>query len=287
MPSTVVDARPAALVDGIAVGWGDLRPLLNELGGAEALYEVILDRALEGAAAEAGLAITPDDLAGERKLLLESLSDDANVAIRLLDELRERQKLGKVRFEALLRRNATMRRLVARDVNITEDNLRAMHEVVHGPKRQARIMVLPDLAAAQAAINLVNSGVSFADAAVEVSIDVSAARGGLLEPISEADPAYPEALRQTLYTLSPGAMSGPVLIDDRYAVAMLVKRLASDGIAFSEARPSLERIVRASQERLLMDQLARRLLADTAVTVFDAELNESWQRRKRIGGGGG
>jgi hypothetical protein len=113
---TVIDARPAALVNGQAVSTGDLRPILNELAGAEALQEVILDRRIEEALAAAGLAIQPDDVAAERKLLLESLSHDDVAALRMLDEMRVRAKLGKVRFERLMRRNASLRALVQKDL---------------------------------------------------------------------------------------------------------------------------------------------------------------------------
>ena len=74
---------------------------------------------------------------------------------------------------------------------------------------------------------------------------------------------------------------GPVLLGDKYAVIFMVKRTAADGVTLEDARPALERMVRINQERLLMDQLARRLTLDTAVTVFDEELNDSWQRAKR------
>ncbi len=279
--ATFVDARPAAMIDGKAVNWGDLRPTLTDLAGAEALRELVIDRKLEAALAERAIVIGESDIVGERKLLLESLSSDANTAIRLLDELRDRQNLGRSRFEALLRRNAGLRALVRGDVKLDDNALRIMHDIVHGPKRQARIMVLPDLATAQAAINLVNSGASFADVAVEMSDDPSAARGGLLEPISQSDPNYPDALRQTLFSLNTGAMSGPVLLGDRYAVVLLFKRIAHDGITLDDARPALERMVRISQERLLMDQLLRRLTLDVTVTVFDDQLNESWQRARR------
>ncbi|MCZ6542944.1 MAG: hypothetical protein O6768_04705, partial [Planctomycetota bacterium] len=40
--STVIDARPAAMVNGMVVEWGELRPLLNEAAGAEVLQEIIL-----------------------------------------------------------------------------------------------------------------------------------------------------------------------------------------------------------------------------------------------------
>lgn len=279
--ATFVDARPAAMVDGKPVNWGELRATMTDIAGAEALREYILDLKLARALAEANIVISADAVAAERKLLLESLNDDPNTAIRLLDELRDQQDLGRARFEALLRRNAGLRALVKAQVTINDESLRAMHDYVHGPKRQARIMILPDLTTAQSAINLVKSGVNFPDVAVEMSNDASAARGGLLEPISQSDPNYPEALRQTLFTLNIGEMSGPVLIGDKYAVVLMVKRIAPDGVTLDDSRAALERMVRINQERLLMDQLARRITLDTAVTVFDEELNDSWQRAKK------
>jgi parvulin-like peptidyl-prolyl isomerase len=269
------------MLDGRSVTWGELRPILSDLAGAEALREYILDQKVTRAAQEAGITISADDIAGERKIVLESLSDDPNTAIRLLDELRARQNLGAARFQAQLRRNAALRALVKPSVKVTDDAIRSMHDVMHGAKRQARLMLLPDLSTAQSAINLVNSGVSFADVAVEMSNDSSAARGGLLEPISQNDPNYPESLRQTIFSLNTGQMSGPVLVNDKYAVLLLVKRIAADGVTMEDARPTLDRLVRVNQERMLMDQLARRLTLDSTVTVFDEELNESWQRAKK------
>ena len=279
--ATFVDARPAAMIDGKPVNWGELRATMTDIAGADALREYILDLKLAKALAEASIVINDDSVVAERKLLLESLSDDPNTAIRLLDELRAKQELGRKRFEALLRRNAGLRALVKDQVKVTDDSLRSMHDFLHGSKRQARIMVLPDLSTAQSAINLVNSGVSFPDVAVEMSSDASAARGGLLEPISQSDPNYPEAIRQTLFTLNIGEMSGPVLFGDNYAVVLMVKRIAADGVTLEDSRAALERMVRINQERLLMDQLARRITIDTTVTVFDEELNDSWQRARK------
>ena len=279
--STIIDARPAALVNGQSVTWGELRVALTELAGAEALQELILDRKISEALAIARITISPDDIVGERKLLLESMSDDPDVSIRLLDELRDRQKLGPVRFEAMLRRNAGLRALIRDNVSMNDHAIESMHDLVHGPKRQARIMVLPDLKTAEAAQNLIRSGVNFSDVAVEMSTDSSSARGGLLQPVSRSDPAYPESLRQTLWTLNVGEISGPVLLEDSYALIMLIKRIAGDGVKVNDARPSLERLVRINQERLLMDQLARRMLAESTVSVFDDALNDSWKRKAR------
>ncbi|MCH6551869.1 MAG: hypothetical protein IH804_07640, partial [Planctomycetes bacterium] len=118
--ATVIDARPAALVDSKAVGWGELRPLLNEAAGAECLQEVILDRVLDTALADAGLMVGPDEVAAEQRQLLETLDRDPDVALRLLDELRARQGLGRTRFAGLLRRNAALRALVRDQVQVTD-----------------------------------------------------------------------------------------------------------------------------------------------------------------------
>lgn len=279
--ATVIDARPAALIDGRPITWGQLRPTLNELAGAEALAEFILDRRLDEALLAAGIIITPDDAVGERKLLLESLDDDPNTAIRLLDELQLRQKLGASRFDALMRRNAGLRALVRDQVQITEQAVQTMHEMLHGAKRQARLIVLPDLAAAEAALDLLKSDTSFGEVAARMSSDSSAARGGLLEPISRVDPAYAEAVRQALWTLQPGQVSAPILIDHGYAILMFEREVAHDGAKFEEQHPKLEQLVRRSQERLLMEQLAHRLMSQAQVTIFDDSLHEAWSQRGR------
>lgn len=281
--ATLVDARPAALVNGRSVAWTELKPILNEAAGALALRELMLDRKINEALVARSITITPDEVAAERKLLLESLSSDPNVAMRLLDELRNRQNLGKTRFDALMFRNAALRELVSDQVQVSEGSVQVMYDIVHGAKRQARLMVLPDLSAAQGATNLVNSGVSFADVAVEMSTDSSASRGGLLEPISRSDPAYPEAIRAALWALNVGEMSSPVLLENGYAVVLLVKRIAPGAVTADAARSTMEKLVRTSQERLLMDQLARSMLAESSVTIFDQELNDAWSRARRSG----
>ena len=74
-------------------------------------------------------------------------------------------------------------------VQVTDEAVGRLYEIIHGPKRQARLMVLATLRAADAAIQRVRSGEFFGDVAVEISTDSSASRGGLLEPISRGHAA--------------------------------------------------------------------------------------------------
>lgn len=283
--ATVVDARPAALVDGRVLQWGELRAALNEIGGATVLQEYVLDRALQKELADMQMTVDENDLAAEQTLLLESLSDDANMAVRLLDELRAKQGLGKTRFRALLARNAMLRALVQNQVSVTRTSVERMYDVVHGPKRQARLIVLPTFSDAQNVLRWVREGAQgFSELAAQLSTDSSASRGGLLEPISRADPAYPQAIRDALFVLDlkpPHHLSDPIMVENGYAVIMFVRELDGDGADINAVRPTLEKLVRLNQERLLMDQLARRLLTGAQVTVFDEALNESWNQQLR------
>jgi len=278
--STFVDARPAALINGRQISWGELRPLLNEAAGADVLEEVILDTVLARMTDEQGIFISESMIQRERDLLLRTLSEDPKIARRLLGQLRQRRGLGPRRFNALLERNARLRRLVSDRVNVTEQQVRRLHEVRYGPKRQARVMMLPDLSMAQQAIERVKEGRSFADVAVEWSTDQSAARGGLLEPISRSDGRYPAALREELWSLSVGEISAPVLLDNGYAVLQVVRTLSAEDVELEAVRSELEQAARLNQQRIVMDELVERILGDVSVTIFDESLRDAWKRRQ-------
>lgn len=263
-----------AIVDGrTTIDAALLRAPLVELGGQTALRETILDTRLARRLADAGITIDQAAVEREQSLLLETLSDDPARAIELLGEVRARQGLGPVRFAALLRRNAGLRALVARDVKIDEDGIASMHDMLHGAKRVARLAVLSSLGDAQRFIAdaaLEGGGAArFADLAVERSLDESAARGGLLPPIARRDPSYPQVLRAALFNAEIGRATAPVLDGGRFYVLLAVKEIPADGVTAAEARPRSERMLRLSRERLLMDALARELSALDGVTVFD------------------
>lgn len=269
------------MIDGSPVAASTLWPSLAEAGGADVLREVALDQATELEARKVGVAITDADVEAERTLLLDSLAAQRDTAMRLLEELRRRDRLGPVRFAALLRRNAMMRALVRDQVQISDEALAVAWDMAAGPRRQVRIMALPTLADADRAAAAVRGGAAFMDVAVERSVDQSAARGGLLEPISRRDPTYPESLRATVFALQAGQISSPVLLPQGYVICTLVREVPASGQSLESMRPQLERSVRLSQERLLMDQLARRLLRETRVTVFDDSLNWAWDEPRK------
>ena len=280
--STPVDARPAAIVNGRVIQWGELKPLLNEAAGALVLQEVILDRIAAEALARRGLQITNEDVDVEERRFLQSLDPDPDLAMRLANEVRARQGLGPQRFQRLMRRNAMLRALIRGDVRLNEATIQRMFQMIYGPKRQARLIVVPGLVEAQAAIDRVNRGEAFADVAVQVSTDSSAMRGGLLEPISRGDLSYPDALRQALWSLGSGEISSPVLLDTGYAILIFLRETPGEAVDPAQVRSEVERAARLHHERLLMDQLARQMLFQASVQIFDSALQDNWSRQRYV-----
>ena len=265
-----------AIVDGQPLRGVDLHAHLVELAGAEALAELVLDQRLRRLIEQRDVQVTRSMIERERELVSGSLSDDPQEAGRLWQEVRRRQGLGPVRTEALLQRNAMLRALVSSQVEINEAAVQQMHTLHHGPRREARIIVTSTLSDAQSVIRALDSGTSFAAAALNWSTDPSAARGGLLEPISEADPSYPRAFRSALFTLTPGGRSNPTLIEDSYIIIHLERELPGSDVPLAEVRPEMTRLARLNQERLLMQQLAEQLLREARVTIFDEALHRAW-----------
>jgi parvulin-like peptidyl-prolyl isomerase len=170
-------------------------------------------------------------------------------------------------------------------VNVTPREIERMHDLTYGPKRQVRLITAPNLAEVKEVVERVEAGEAFGDVAVELSTDLSAARGGLLEPVSREDQSYPRALRDAIWALDePGAHSAPILMNNGYAIVQLVREIEGDDTPVEDVREEMQRLVRLRQERLLMDQLARAVLDDVSVTIFDDSLRWSWRNTRRRSG---
>ena len=257
-----------AIVDGEAVSFEEIRAALVESAGAGILRDRVVDIRLAARLKARAIAIGAAEIERERTVLLDALDADRARAIELLGEIRRRQALGDVRFEALLRRNAGLRALVAGEVKLDEEGIEHVYDMLHGPKRTARLAVLASLSDAEALLRD-HATREFAELAFERSLDETAARGGLLAPIARRDPSYPETLRAAIFATEVGKTSTPVLDGSKFYVVEIVAEKPADGTSRDAARARCERTLRLSRERLLMDALARELAASEGVTVFD------------------
>jgi hypothetical protein len=272
-------SAPVAMWRDRTLTWDELRPALVELGGAIALEDAFLDLRIAQALAERSIRISDAAIEEEKAILLATLDPDPNVATRLLQEIRARQGLGTTRFQALLARNAGLRALVQPDVRITPDALARQHDVLHGSKRTARVIAVQTLAEAEDVRRLIEGGADFAAVAAQRSTDASAARGGLLAPISASDPSWPDAFRTALFRLQPGELSPATVVEDDYLIIRLVEERPADGVSLDAARTEVERTLRRAQERVLMEERARGYLREIQPTIYDESLSRAWRQR--------
>lgn len=280
--------RPLALVDGVPITLDQVKLAFFEAAGTQILEEAVLDVTVAREAARRGIKVGQPAVEAERDLLLETfatngLATGRTDAGRLMQQVRASRGLGDIRFAGLLRRNATLRALVAPDVTITPGAVEQAYQLRYGERRRARLIVTPTASAATAALERLKAGESFSALAAELSTDASAERGGVLEPISAVDPTYPAAVRSALSAIAVGEVSTPVAVDQGFAVLKLDEVVTSGApMPQKEAvREQLERDVCVQQERVLMNQLARRLIEGAKLQIMEKTLERGWKERLR------
>lgn len=279
-----------ATVAGSDVNWERVRPLLAEAAGGIVLEEIALEMMLVGEMRQRGLVLTDAMIERELVLLRDSLSSDEaarspDEAQRLLDEVRRRRGLGPERFEALLRRSAMLRALVQDRVVVDSASVERAYRIRHEARHRVRILTTDRVDDAQRARARVLAGEEFSRVAAEVSTDTSAVRGGVVEPISIADPSYPDALRRVIGRMTVGQVSEPVVLDadgpPQIAVVVLDEIVEPErSVTLAQVRGELERLVRLREERLLMDSLSRQLLGQARVSPVDGSGAWSWRSRQ-------
>lgn len=274
----------AAYVNGEQATRDQLYKVLVETNGGEALAELILDRAIDKRLATEGMALTEADIEAERQRLLDELSPDPDQAARLFNEMRNKFGLGTTRYQAMVRRNAGLRKLVADGIKVTEPAINQAYQLRYGSRYRVRLITSENASQLNRARQRVLGGTSFTDLAIELSTDASAAQGGLLSPINTADATYPKAVRDVLAKLSTDSeqarLSPVIALPEGYALLRLEEIVTPESPAYAEVRPSLIVAVRRDLERVRMQQLARALLEQADVVVLDPALEKSWQQHR-------
>jgi hypothetical protein len=272
--------RTPALWRNDAIPGDELDVRAMEAAGALALEEMLIERALRIELARRELSVTDEAIAAEEAMAREALSPDPARAEQLLQALRASQGLGAVRWPALLWRNAALRTLARSQSSVGETEIATAHDLRHGARRAARIIVLPDLASVQSAMDRLAAGDAFADVAAAMSTDASRDRGGLVSPVARLDPTWPATVREALWAIAPGTNSAPVLIDDGYVIIRCEGETPGDGVMPEDARAESERTARLAVDRIEMDRILREIVRDLDPTIFDRTLEESWQRTR-------
>ncbi len=269
-----------AVVDGKAVKLSALRERLFEAVGGEILAEYVIDQQLEKRLASEKMPITRPMIDREKRIILESLADDANESARLLRVLRVRRGLGETRYAALLRRNAGLRALVFDQVKVTEVQVEQAFALRYGPRYASRLILVGTLAEAEAALAAVESAETFGEVAATHSLDVTREVGGKLPAISGADPEYPDAVRDALAAMGEGQVSPPIALDSGFAIVKLERKIPGKDVQLADVKEQLVREIQRRSERVLMEKLAGELIREANVVAMSEALKQGWDRQR-------
>lgn len=279
---------PAAVVAGETLTIEQIAPYLAEASGAIVLEDLLITRAAETELSRSGRGLTQSDLEQERAEFARALgvASPGTDSEQLIDAVRRSRGLGPERFGLLVRRTAALRKLVASEVTIEEADVALAHRVRYGPRVRVRMILTATEREAAAIVSELRAAdpssmrARFIQLAMDRSIDASGLAGGLLEPISPADPAYPLAVRTTIAPLQPGDLSPVIAINPNYAIVLVEELIPDQGVGIDSVRSTLRDDLRRRQERLLMDRKARGILDTAGITVIDPSLQWSWRTRE-------
>ncbi|MFA6045413.1 MAG: hypothetical protein WC718_10550, partial [Phycisphaerales bacterium] len=184
--SAQADPRTAAIIDGLRVRADQVNTYAAEAAGSVALEEAALDALLDRELASSSVTLPANASQTELQYLVAAITSDGNISSDqtglILERLRRQRGLGPARFEGLLTRNAKLRALVSKTVEVTPDDLKTALAVEFGPKVRARIITVAtrELAAdlrARMTATETDTLTTFARLAAQFSTDPSAASG--------------------------------------------------------------------------------------------------------------
>ena len=272
---------PLALINNKPVIWTDLSRDFAEISGQTVLEEYILDLQLNNLCQQRKIVITDQLRQNEINNLLESLDPNPDIAARLWNEIRIIRGYGPARYSKLIERNAKLRALIQNDnMPVNEAAIITMFEQLYGQRYLIRIITCDTYAQAQELLEKARNHEPFYELAAKYSTDVSADRGGLLDPVSPADPVYPMTIRQVLADLTPEEPSPILAIDTGFAIVQLVEKLPEQNVKLIDVRDSLEKLIVKQQENTMMHNLAKQLLSEADIIIMDKSLDWSWNQRK-------
>ncbi len=265
-----------AIVSGQPISRQDMWVHLVESSGSEIFQELLLGLAIQHTISQEKLTeITQEEIDFERNVLLRTLQNNTASNLELL--LAERG-YGETRLHALCQRNAGLRKLIQQKINVTEASILRMFALIHGPKFPVQIIVTSTLDQASLALKKIRSGERFTTVAATMSIDPSAVRGGIVDPISPGDPLWPTSVRELIQKLDVGECSPPILIEDRWLLITVTDLPTLQVVTLPDVREEMQQLSRLAMEQLEMDQLSKRLRSTTKSNIIDPNIKRALQR---------
>ena len=270
-----------ATVNGQPVYMDRLHRSLVQVHGLLIPEMLIHDLLIEQEAKRRGVSVSPEDVAAENDLSLRNVfppGTSPDRRERLLEQLLRDRGLTRELWEATVRRNALLRRMVAPGVKVTEAMVKEEFARAYGAKVEVRQIRLPSVQEAQKILTLVEKGDDFAKLARDYSTDTTTApNGGLLPVFTRQETSVPRAVREVAFALKDGQVSSIVQVGSSFHVLKLVRRVTLPQVKYESVRDQLsdqvrQRMIMGAQAQL-MSELRRRGAVEYINPILRQEAN--------------
>lgn len=285
-------AKPApavmATVNGRPVYMKRLHDLLVRAYGIQLAQQLIVNELVRQAAADKGITVTPDDIQVEHdRSVREAFPSVAGAAQRerLLEQMLVKRQLPRQQWNMAMRRNALLRKLVPKDIEVTEAELRDAFGKRYGRQVVVRHIQTASLNDAQKVLGLLTAGADFAAMAQKHSTNESRTSGGLLPAFTRDTKTIPPAIREVgLSMKTPGELSNPIQVGTTFHLLKLERILDPKNVKFENVKAGLTQLVREAKARIiqkkLLADLIKRARDDRAIEYVDPVLKARADREK-------
>jgi foldase protein PrsA len=283
------DGEAVALVNGHPIAEQELLDALIDAHGIELLQQLIILQVAKQETRKRGLRVTKLDVDAEFESSLERIATKAGMSSEeattenrreALRQVLEERGVSTAEFMIGMERNAHLRKLVEKDLRITEETLREEFARRYGARVVVRHIQIAqrDNRGLNQALELLARGSDFADVARQLSRNAeTAARGGEMDPFTFDDPDIPPAIREAAFSLKEGGVSNPVLAGQFLHILKLERRIRSDQARFEDKRAELEQDIRERAVPQAMATLANELFKEAKVVILDSKLRPKYQ----------
>jgi len=286
----VPGGKVMATVNGRPIYMKDLYQPLVEADGLRMAEMLIADAIVAQEAARRSVSATDSDVEAENQHSLKNISHLLNEALgpdqreRLLDQLLASRGLTRSLWQATMRRNALLRKMVAPQVVVSEAMLKVEYDRRYGEKVQISHVQLPTFAEAEKIIALLKAGEDFAALARKHSTNTDTARvDGMISPaFTQANASVPKPIRDAAFALRrPGEISGVVQVGSEFHVLKLRQRIPAPPADFGKVKEQLRGELRERLTERLQLQLLRDLRTKADVDYINPALRTAVKRQSR------
>lgn len=266
----VTNATAVAIVNGKRITRREFVSRLEQVTGEQVLSDLINERLIGQAAKKAKVSVTPAEVDEEVEKLREQIGPSFDSVLAqygmTIEDLRKNMEL-----------NLLVYKVSTKDINVTEDALRAHFEENKSdydqPEmvRASHILVETETKAKEIQKKLAE-GADFAELASSESTDpMSAAEGGDLGFFSRG--RMVAEFEKAAFSMSPGQTSAPIKSEYGYHIIRVTERKEAHEATFEEVKDDIERTIKGSQAKSAQT-LASELRLEADVTVTDSKYKD-------------